>query len=66
LNTAPGGGGGSVVSGGQDVYMNIYQNTNHPSLFVSVHYFTVCRALLRQLIKKEMGCFVVIYFFPHE
>ena len=23
--------------GGQDVYMNIYQNTNHPSLFVSVH-----------------------------
>ena len=35
----PGGinnGGGSMMHGSnQEVYVNIYQNTNHPSLFVS-------------------------------
>ena len=36
-----GSGQGSLGSHGsnQEVYVNIYQNTNHPSLFVSVLYY---------------------------
>jgi hypothetical protein len=37
--TRTGSGHGSLGSHGsnQEVYVNIYQNTNHPSLFVSLH-----------------------------
>ena len=47
----------SAHSGGpgssHDVYVNIYQNTNHPSLFVSVHepfvssFFSICAFVFR-------------------
>ena len=43
----PGGGGtnGSMMHGSnQEVYVNIYQNTNHPSLFVSCFY--ICSRLI--------------------